>query len=192
MFGFNPISANAMSSVGVVASQNAVAKIAVGPAFSRGFDFGYAKGPLLVGTATITQDVLHASLYFNAKGTVEKVGLANLPVVVSATFDWATTTILKSQLSFSSNSVLLLGGTANIAASAQMAGLLSSPLDNADVVNLTLYLDKQIDLASYIRRMPEIALYLDKQRPVTLYIDEIISKSQYIDKQASFDLMRER
>ena len=192
MFGFNSISANAISSIGVTASQNAVAKIAVGPAFSRGFDFGYAKGPLLVGTATITQEVLHASLHFNAKGTVEKVGLASLPVVVSANFDWAMTTLLKSQLSLSSNSVLLLGGTASLTPSAQVAGALTSSIDNADTVDLTLYLDKQIDLASYIRQMPDIALYLDKQKPVALYIDEIISKSQYIDKQVSFDLKREK
>jgi hypothetical protein len=192
MFGFNSISANAISSIGVTASQNAVAKIAVGPAFSRGFDFGYAKGPLLVGTATITQEVLHTSLYFNAKGTVEKVGLASLPVVVSTNFNWAMTTFLKSQLSFSPNSVLLLGGTASIVASAQVAGSLTSPVDNADTVDLILYLDKQIDLASYIRRVPEIALYLDKQKTVELYIDEIVSKSQYIDKQVSFDLKREK
>jgi hypothetical protein len=115
-----------------------------------------------------------------------------MPVVVSTTFDWATTALLESQLSFSSNSVLLLGGIASIVPSARVAGLLSSPFDNDDTVDLILYLDKQIDLASYIRKMPEMALYLDKQKPVELYIDEIISKSQYIDRQLSFDLKREK
>ena len=169
-----------------------MARIAVGPAFSRGFNSGYAKGPFLVGTATITQDVLNVSSHFNAKGTVEKIGLASLPVVVSTNFDWAITALLESQLSFSSNSVLLLGGTASIVPSAQVAGSLTSPLDNADTIDLILYLDKQIDLASYIRKVPEIALYLDKQKTVELYIDEIVSKSQYIDKQVSFDLKREK
>ena len=88
--------------------------------------------------------------------------------------------------------VLLLGGTASIVPSAQVAGSLTSPLDNADTIDLILYLDKQIDLASYIRKVPEIALYLDKQKTVELYIDEIVSKSQYIDKQVSFDLKREK
>ena len=140
MFGFNSISANAISSVGAKASQNAMARIAVGPAFSRGFNSGYAKGPFLVGTATITQDVINVSSHFNAKGTVEKIGLASLPVVVSTNFDWAITALLESQLSFSSNSVLLLGGTASIVPSAQVAGSLTSPLDNADTIDLILYL----------------------------------------------------
>ena len=192
MLGFNAISANAISSIGVTASQNAVAKIAVGPAFSRGFDSGYAKGPFLVGTATITQDVLTISAYLNAKGTVEKVGLASLPIVGSASFDWASTALLESQLSFSSNSVLLLGGTANLTPSVMMSGLLTNPTDNADVIDLTLYLDKQIDLTSYINKAPEISLYLDKQRLIALYVDKVVSKSQYIDKQVSFDLKREK
>ena len=64
--------------------------------------------------------------------------------------------------------------------------------DNSDIVDLTLYLDKQMDLSAYIEKMPELALYLDKQKPVDLYIDKIINKSQYINKQSSFDLMRER
>ena len=58
MLGFSPISSNALSSISALASRNAVARIAVGPAFSRGFDIGFEKGPTLVGTATITQEVM--------------------------------------------------------------------------------------------------------------------------------------
>ena len=95
-------------------------------------------------------------------------------------------------LYIASKSVLLLGGTADLTFPSTLAGKLSNAFDNADTVDLTLYLDKQLDLSAYIEKMPELALYLDKQKPVDLYIDKIINKSQYIDKQKSFDLFRER
>lgn len=192
MLGFSPISSNALSSVTAIASSNAVAKIVVGPAFSRGFDIGYERGPSLVATATVTQEFLHSSLHLSATGTVEKLGVTNIPVIVSAAFNWADTAYLQSQASLSANSVLLLGGTADLSFPSTISGKLTNAFDNADVVDLTLFLDKQLDLSVYLERMPELALYLDKQKPVDLYIDKIINKSQYINKQSSFDLMRER
>lgn len=192
MLGFSPISSNAFSSISALASRNAVARIAVGPAFSRGFDIGFEKGPTLVGTATITQEVMYSSVHFAANGIVEKIGTTNIPVVVSASFNWADTASLESQGSLTSKSVLLLGGTADLTFPSTLAGKLTNAFDNADTVDLTLYLDKQLDLSAYIEKMPELALYLDKQKPVDLYIDKIINKSQYIDKQKSFDLFRER
>ena len=192
MLGFNSISSNPFSAVSVTASSNGVAKIVVGPAFSRGFDIGFERGPTLIATATITQEFLHSSLHLSATGTVEKLGVTNIPVIVSAAFNWADTAYLQSQASLSANSVLLLGGVADITFPSTISGKLTNAFDNSDVVDLTLYLDKQMDLSAYIEKMPELAFYLDKQKSVDLYIDRIINKSQYINKQSSFDLMRER
>jgi hypothetical protein len=180
MLGFNAISANAISSIptqGVAIDSSAI--LSLGSAFSNGFSFGYEIGPLLIGSAIL-----------------ERAGIASLPVVASTSFkphiNYSISTLLQSQLSFSPNGVLLLGGTANISSLASITGLLTNPSDSSGTVNLTLYLDKGSDLTYHIYKTPEMTLYSEKQRSITSYIDEIILRSQYIDKQKSFNLTREK
>jgi len=213
MLGFHPVSAapfsatakvthTVASSLSAVATQTmtpsqlGAASLGTGSPFSLGFSLGFEQGISLIGNGTITQEFLGAVASLVADGTIEKLGLSSLAPSISISalsqMQISPPTSIQTVGSLVGNSVLLIGGTVNLVPLATIEGVLSSPLDNADQADFTLYLDKIREFSSYIDTTRGITSYIDKQKAITLYVDEILSPTSYIDKQRSFDLIREK
>ena len=122
-------------------------------------------------------------------GTVERLASANL--ATSATFT-AGVVAFRSTASLTGNSVLLLGGAANLNALAAITPVLSTDYDNPDVVKITLYIDKSRSVDLYIDKVKPFTNYIDKEFSLTASIDRSKSKIGYIDKIVSKTLVRER
>tara|TARA_R110000824_G_scaffold168645_2_gene345614 strand:+ start:1118 stop:2107 length:990 start_codon:yes stop_codon:yes gene_type:complete len=177
-----------VSSNGMVEKLGQAHLSTLGP-FSAGFTQGFSRGCTLTGNGTITQEILSAKASMHGLGTVERLASASLSSNV--TFISEVCRFL-STASLAGNSVLLLGGSANLNASTVLTPILSSDYDNPDIVKITLYIDKSRSVDLYIDKVKPFTAYIDKEFSLMASIDRTTSKVGYIDKIVSKTLVRER
>lgn len=173
------------------------ASIDFGGPFTAGFTQGFVRASVLSGNGTI--DKMHLvisssisarpitemspSISLSALGTISPTAISG-PVAISS---------INLAGSLSANSVLLIGGDAELlTATSILSGILTSPFENQDVAKFTLYLDKARDIDGFIRKTVSVDGLVDSQRLLSTYLDKQNSLTGYIDKQVDKDLVRER
>ena len=177
-----------VSSDGIVEKVGQAHLSTLGP-FSDGFTQGFNRGCTLTGNGTIVQQILSARAEMYGLGTVERLASASLSSNVTFISEVCR---LLSTASLAGNSVLLLGGSANLNALSRLTPVLSSDYDNPDIVKITLYIDKSRSVDLYIDKVKPFTTYIDKEFSLTASIDRARSKVGYIDKIVSKTLVRER
>tara|TARA_R110002096_G_scaffold400777_1_gene597464 strand:- start:5204 stop:5575 length:372 start_codon:yes stop_codon:yes gene_type:complete len=99
---------------------------------------------------------------------------------------------LQSTVSLDVNSVLLIGGLSSLPVNSSLSGTLLNTIENSDIADFTLYIDKTKDLSMYIDKTRSLNLLIDKERLQTYYMDKQSDETFYLDKQKDFTLVRER
>ena len=144
--------------------------------FDFGFDYGFQfGGTLLKGNLVRETHPVYSTATVAADGTV-----------ILGDVIFAGLATLQSQTNFTGKSVLLTSGKVGF----NLSG--GSRFDSADTLLFTLYLDKGVDLSSYIDKERLLTLYADKSLDSNLYIDKNLSSSKYVDKALDQILVRER
>tara|TARA_A100001515_G_scaffold7206_1_gene6125 strand:- start:3657 stop:4058 length:402 start_codon:yes stop_codon:yes gene_type:complete len=92
----------------------------------------------------------------------------------------------------SSIGVLYNGGFSSIVGNIYLQPRLTNPLDNPDIVNFTLFLNKEESFTSYISKTKSMDGLIDKSLAISSYIDKQSGVDSYIDKQVEKTLTRER
>ena len=173
----------AVTSSGVVLKLGQARLASSGP-FDNGFAYGFEQdGVIFRANGSIYQNHLLSQSIITANATVSRhedpVGLASL----------------QSQTNFTGKSVLLTSGKVgfNLSGGSRFdSAVLTSVFESADTLLFTLYLDKGVDLSSYIDKERLHTLYADKSLDSNLYIDKNLSSSKYVDKALEQILVRER
>ena len=155
--------------------------------FSSGFGTGFLQGSHISADGIISQNFLDVSAALSASGTVEKLGEALLAGEARLT-DFR----LECTGSLVANSVLLIGGKADLSTASVIQPRLLGQIEEGDLLNFILNVDKLRGLTGYIDKTRSMNLYVDKQRSVDGHVDQILSHTKYIDKQVDKVLIRER
>lgn len=153
--------------------------------FDFGFDYGFQfGGTLLKGNLVRETHPVYSTATVAADGTV-----------ILGDVIFAGLATLQSQTNFTGKSVLLTSGKVgfNLSGGSRFdSAVLTSVFESADTLLFTLYLDKGVDLSSYIDKERLLTLYADKSLDSNLYIDKNLSSSKYVDKALDQILVRER
>tara|TARA_R110002020_G_scaffold5117_2_gene21681 strand:+ start:682 stop:1353 length:672 start_codon:yes stop_codon:yes gene_type:complete len=158
-------------------------------AFSQGFTKGFSTGSSLVGHHFISQNHLDAKATINAHAenlTFHQASLSASATLISEVCRFQSTA------SLTGNSVLLLGGTANLNATVVLDLVISSEVENPDIFNITSYIDKSKSFTLYIDKQTSRTLYINKDYSLSAYIDKGKDTTSYIDKIIEKTLVRER
>jgi hypothetical protein len=164
-------------------------------AFSQGFTKGLQTGSSLVGRHFISQNHIDAKATITAHAENNTHHEASLPASANLTsklslFNYRSR--FQSTASLTGNSVLLHGGTVNLRPIATLTPVISSEVENPDIIKITSYINKSNSLALYIDKQISTALYIDKGLSLSTYIDKTKDESIYIDKIVNKTLVRER
>ena len=152
--------------------------------FDDGFDFGFQfGGAVLEGDLTTERHSIPATVTIVADETV---------ILGDVTYQGLAR--FQTQTNFSGKSVLLHSAKVgfNLSSGARFdSAILTSVFEKADTVLFTLYIDKGVDLSSYVDKASLHTLYVDKSLGATLYVDRDRTSSKYIDKVLDQVLVRE-
>tara|TARA_R110002110_G_scaffold255061_2_gene470838 strand:+ start:891 stop:1562 length:672 start_codon:yes stop_codon:yes gene_type:complete len=164
-------------------------------AFSQGFTKGFSTGSSLVGQHFISQNHLEAKATINAHAenlTFHQASLSASANLTNKLSLFNHRSRFQSTASLTGNSVLLLGGTASLNTTILLDLVISSEIENPDIINITSYIDKSKSFTLYIDKQTSRTLYINKEFSLSAYIDKGKDTTSYIDKIIEKTLVRER
>tara|TARA_R110000824_G_scaffold249238_1_gene438245 strand:- start:3199 stop:3792 length:594 start_codon:yes stop_codon:yes gene_type:complete len=183
------LSSSASTSQGGEVTKSGQCHISAVGDFTQGFTKGFQTGSSLVGRPFISQNHIDAKATITAYAENNTHHEASLSA--SATFITEVCRF-QSTASLIGNSVLLHGGTVNLRPIATLTPVISSEVENPDIIKITSYINKSDSLALYVDKQISTTLYIDKGLSLSAYIDKTKGEPAYIDKIVNKTLVRER